>query len=305
MAGTITHKWNGTVLTITSDSGTSSADLKGATGDDGIRGPQGPAGIIIGDTGNISLEGYATKDYVDEAVANASTGSVDLSNYYNKTETDSQISTAISSIPAPDMTDYATKTYVDEAIADINVSSSGVGQTGTGAGAEIFNIYSGNDANVASGQYSHAEGQKTQATGGASHAEGINTTASGDFSHAEGWAAKATGESSHAEGYGTTAAGYYSHAEGVGTIANRANMHVIGRYNQTYGSGSTSRGDFVYIVGNGTSDTNRSNAYILDWDGNAWYAGEIECAGIILTSPNGTAYKITVTDGGALTTTAV
>lgn len=40
----ITHEWNGTILTITSDSGTSSMDLKGATGDDGIRGPQGPAG---------------------------------------------------------------------------------------------------------------------------------------------------------------------------------------------------------------------------------------------------------------------
>lgn len=121
MAGTITHVWNGTVLTITTDSGTSSADLKGATGDDGIRGPQGPAGIIVGDTGNISLEGYATKEYVDDAVANASTGSVDLSNYYNKTETDSQISTAISAIPAPDMTDYATKTYVDEAIANASI----------------------------------------------------------------------------------------------------------------------------------------------------------------------------------------
>ena len=31
MAGTITYEWTGTVLTITSDSGTSSTDLKGAT----------------------------------------------------------------------------------------------------------------------------------------------------------------------------------------------------------------------------------------------------------------------------------
>ena len=43
MSGTISHSWNGTVLTITSDSGTSSADLKGDTG---IRGPQGAAGIV-------------------------------------------------------------------------------------------------------------------------------------------------------------------------------------------------------------------------------------------------------------------
>lgn len=39
-----THSWNGTTLTITSASGTSSADLKGETGDPGERGPQGIAG---------------------------------------------------------------------------------------------------------------------------------------------------------------------------------------------------------------------------------------------------------------------
>lgn len=44
MAGTIKHEWNGTILTITSDSGTSSADLKGEKGDDGVRGAQGKPG---------------------------------------------------------------------------------------------------------------------------------------------------------------------------------------------------------------------------------------------------------------------
>lgn len=41
--GNIYHSWDGTVLTITSDAGTSSADLKG---DDGVRGPQGAPGIL-------------------------------------------------------------------------------------------------------------------------------------------------------------------------------------------------------------------------------------------------------------------
>lgn len=40
----ITHEWNGTILTITSDSGTSSCDLKGDKGDDGCRGAQGYPG---------------------------------------------------------------------------------------------------------------------------------------------------------------------------------------------------------------------------------------------------------------------
>ena len=47
MAGTITHEWTGTILTITSDSGTSSVDLKGGKGDTGPRGAQGPAGMFI------------------------------------------------------------------------------------------------------------------------------------------------------------------------------------------------------------------------------------------------------------------
>ena len=32
---------------------------------------------------------------------------------------------------------------------------------------------------------------------------------------------------------------------------------------------------YANIVGNGTSDTARSNAHTLDWDGNAWYAGDV------------------------------
>lgn len=46
----VTHSWNGTVLTVTSASGTSSADLKGDKGDKGDTGPQGPQGEK-GDTG--------------------------------------------------------------------------------------------------------------------------------------------------------------------------------------------------------------------------------------------------------------
>ena len=57
-----THKWNGTVLTMTSASGTSSADLKGPKGDTGERGPQGYPGVqgekgLKGDTGATGPKG--------------------------------------------------------------------------------------------------------------------------------------------------------------------------------------------------------------------------------------------------------
>lgn len=53
----IVHGWNGTVLTVTSASGTSSADLKGEKGDAGPRGETGAAGQdgltpFIGENGN-------------------------------------------------------------------------------------------------------------------------------------------------------------------------------------------------------------------------------------------------------------
>lgn len=50
MSGTITHKWEGTTLVVTSDSGTSSCDLKGDKGDIGVRGAQGAAGVVTGST---------------------------------------------------------------------------------------------------------------------------------------------------------------------------------------------------------------------------------------------------------------
>jgi hypothetical protein len=68
MPGEIKHEWNGTVLTITSDSGTSSADLKGAEGERGIRGPQGRAGVILKEDGSVDMNGYATEAYVIDAI---------------------------------------------------------------------------------------------------------------------------------------------------------------------------------------------------------------------------------------------
>lgn len=72
MAGEIKHEWEGSILTITSDAGTSAADLKGPKGDVGPRGPQGPAGVIYDADGQIAIDlsPYATLETVDAAIAN-------------------------------------------------------------------------------------------------------------------------------------------------------------------------------------------------------------------------------------------
>ena len=142
----------------------------------------------------------------------------------------------------------------------------------------------------ATGGAAHAEGDSTTASGGQSHAEGGRTTASGNQSHAEGIQTTASGNYSHAEGLSTTASGNQSHAEGSYTISNHASQHVFGEYNVADPStaGTNLRGTYVEIVGNGTSDDNRSNARLLDWNGNEYLTGS-------LTLGLGTDDEVTIT----------
>ena len=124
----------------------------------------------------------------------------------------------------------------------------------------------------AEGQASHAEGQGSIASGHDAHAEGYRTDATGSHSHAQGYDTTASGEASHSEGLYTSASGRGSHAEGFYTIANGEFQHVSGKFNV----GDTTS---LVIVGNGTSDSNRKNAYKLDASGNAWFAGNIKVGG--------------------------
>lgn len=107
-------------------------------------------------------------------------------------------------------------------------------------------------ATTAVGVASHAEGGTTQALSQNSHAEGVETIALNEHSHAEGAYTVAGGVASHAEGYRTVANGNYSHAGGLGTITKREAQHAIGSYN--IGKDNT-----VFEIGNGTSETDRSN----------------------------------------------
>ena len=138
------------------------------------------------------------------------------------------------------------------------------------------------NSTTASGSDSHAEGIFTTASGLDSHAEGISTTASGDASHAEGNNTTASGAYSHAQGQNTVASGNFSHAGGTRTIADSANMTAIGKYN-TKNSGK------AFVIGNGTSNTARSDAFTVDWDGNTVMKGGTArtaffCSSILLLS---------------------
>ena len=123
---------------------------------------------------------------------------------------------------------------------------------------------------TASGDHSFVSGYNTTASGDYSFASGAHTTASGDWSHAEGFNTTASGDYSRAEGCNTTASGDYSHAEGYKTTASGNYSHVQGKYNL-----NDANNLYAHIVGNGSGVTHLSNAHTLDWDGNAWYSGDV------------------------------
>lgn len=143
---------------------------------------------------------------------------------------------------------------------------------------------------VASGEYSHAEGRGTKASGLWSHAEGYSTKALNDDSHAEGHNTTASGYYSHAEGVNTTASGYCSHAEGRNTTASENTQHVQGKYNI---SDTTS----AHIVGNGRLNK-KSNAHTLDWQGNAWFAGDVYTGSTSGTNKDDGSIKLPVVYSG-------
>ena len=164
---------------------------------------------------------------------------------------------------------------------------------------EIFNSYENDYKNIASGKYSHAEGEMTTASGNCSHAEGGGGKASGDWSHVEGRGCNALGlhshaeggfttaysSNSHAEGYYTKAKGYQSHAEGNYTIANGYQSHAEGNYtvaasDHQHVQGKYNKEDsaskYAFIIGNGTDENNRSNAFAIDWDGKIYIGNDTD-----------------------------
>lgn len=127
MAG-ITHYWTGSVLTVTSDAGTSSADLAGATGP---RGPQGRPGVIYDAEGNIVVSDIASADELQsltnrvvklEGQTNLTPEYVELQidanleDYYTKTQVDAKIR-------GIDLSEYATKNYVYSETANLPTRS--------------------------------------------------------------------------------------------------------------------------------------------------------------------------------------
>ncbi len=218
--------------------------------------------------------------------------------------------------------------------AGSNTVASGIASTALGNYATASGNYStamGNTA-TASGTYAVAMGSNTTASGSnstamgrgtasgaTSTAMGTNTIASGDYATAMGQFSTASGLVSVSMGRQTSASGYYSTAMGYKSTAPSQSETVIGQYNTAYTLGTNggvqwNATDRLFTIGNGTSDASRSDAMVVLKNGNTGLgttdpksklqvsSGDVyidnSTSGVIMKSPNGQCWRMTVSDAG-------
>lgn len=167
---------------------------------------------------------------------------------------------------------------------------------------------------IASGVGSHAEGNSTTASGGGSHAEGLETIAASENQHVQGrynvlyrLSFNDTKEKillSTGSSYAYSSEYTFDPLTGVISLINaksaKPNMihivsspiylenngvwyQVLDNYDDyavnTFTAIKINIVTYAHIVGNGTSDTERSNAHTLDWNGVGWFQGGLQIGG--------------------------
>ena len=171
------------------------------------------------------------------------------------------------------------------------------GTTSSGVNSSAFGMNS-----IASGYNSFVAGFNTTASGDSSAAIGYNSTASGGRSFALGDSNQSIGESSTALGQlsksqgafslaaniETNAVGIGSTAIGKGTIAGEYASLAIGHYNVQTSYAVTQHDilNVAFVIGNGTDDTNRSNAFSVKFDGTTTVTGNIQMEGNSIKNVN-------------------
>ncbi len=149
-----------------------------------------------------------------------------------------------------------------------NTTASGFYSTAFGEDAVASNNASTafGSGTTASGSRSTAFGEDTIASATTSTAFGDTTTASGSTSTAFGSGTTASGNLSVAFGTNTVASGNYSTAFGLSNTAGSYGETAIGLYSNTgstFASNSFNALDQLFVVGNGTSNSDRSNALTI------------------------------------------
>ena len=146
--------------------------------------------------------------------------------------------------------------------SNATIEATGLGSIAFGSLEYNGSIKASQKGSMAFGYTEYAGSVMASSTGSLAHgySDTSSISASGIGSTAEGYCTlgglEAIGLGSHAEGWNTKAYSNYQHAEGKQNIVDSANV-------------------YQKIVGNGTGNSARSNAYTLDWTGNGTFAGTV------------------------------
>lgn len=154
--------------------------------------------------------------------------------------------------------------YVGTFTCGIKTFAAGYGAFAAGRQTKAIGNYSTALGRGTTADYaSVAMGLNTHALGQESFTMGSNTKALGQCSAAFGGNTVASGKFSFAAGTGSRANGAYSAAFGNQTIASGSNQMVVGLFNEPMEYSA------LFIVGDGSGDDARSNAFVVYANGTA------------------------------------
>ena len=110
---------------------------------------------------------------------------------------------------------------------------------------------------------------------------GCENYAESYFGSQDGCGGTLTGKYGRTSGAYNVARGYACEARGRYTIADGSHGNVSGRPQETFGQFNIPDGTqkYIAIAGNGTDNEHRSNAYMLDYEGNGYFAGNVKIGG--------------------------
>jgi hypothetical protein len=150
------------------------------------------------------------------------------------------------------------------------------------------------------GDWSTAFGRTTEAAGNSSYARGLNTKASGNYSSAWGLSSTALGSVSTVWGWTATASGSTSTAGGAFTTAESFGQTSLGIYNTPHTGTPSETGivptDRLFVLGNGTGTTSRSDALVILKNGDTSINGDLTVSGTVQITnlPTGVATDVLV-----------
>lgn len=166
----------------------------------------------------------------------------------------------------------------------------------TGTGAVSFGRYMEDTEAFPIGKNSIAMGERSFAMSEGSVAIGDGAVSGADHSCAIGNSAKTNGVYSVAIGHNAETGGYAGSAVAIGSSARAEGdssfaigthakaqskdqivMGILNKFDST--EKYSERGKYLYILGNGDFGTGNSNAMTIDWNGNAWFQGEVYVGG--------------------------